>query len=222
MKGLGEEGKRERKPPDIFDVLNLRIFGIDFGELIRKWAGISDIQSLIERPNQLEQVKKRIEEQRSKLREAQKQLRKKYGDAIRFDYDIRVGGLVGGREGIRIGGGEFFQRLDELARERAQWRAPRRAAPRRRITIPEKEGVREPLLDVFEREDHLYITAEIPSVEEKDIKLNITDDKVTISADTPNRKYHTEVTLPTKVEPSPIEQSYKNGVLEVKFKKKSA
>ena len=211
---------RERKP-DIFDILNLRMLGIDFGELIRKWTGITDFQSLIEKPEQLEEVKERIEEQRTKLREAQEELRKKYGDAIRFDYDIRVGRLMGDREGIRIGGGEFFQRLDELARERAKWRALKRAAPPKRVTIPEKEGVREPLVDISEREDHLYITAELPGVEEKDIKLNVTDDKVTISADTPNRKYHTEITLPTKVAPSPIEQSYKNGVLEVKFRKKS-
>jgi len=61
----------------------------------------------------------------------------------------------------------------------------------------------------------------LPGVEEKDIKLNITDDKVAISADTPNRKYNKEVTLPTEVSPSPIEQTYKNGVLELKFKKKS-
>jgi HSP20 family molecular chaperone IbpA len=214
-----KEKREERKPPEIFDILNLRILGIDFGELIRNWTGVTDIQSLIERPEQLEGVKEKIEEQRAKLREAQEELRKKYGDAIRFDYDIRVGHLMGDREGIRIGGGEFFQRLDELARERAKWRVHRRAAPRREVTIPEKEGVKEPLVEISEREDHLYITAELPGVEEKDIKLNVTDDKVTISANTPKRKYHTEITLPTKVEPYIIEQSYKNGILEVKFKK---
>lgn len=209
----------ERKLPNIIDILNLRILGVDFGELIRKWTGITDIQSLVEKPEQLEKVKDRIEEQRSKLMEAQEELRKKYGDAIRFDYDVRVGSLMGDGERVRIGGGEFFQHLDELARE-SKSGAFRRAAPSRRVAIPEKEGVREPLVDISEREDYLYIMTELPGVEEKDIKLDATEDKVTISADTLNRKYHTKITLPTKVVPSPIEQSYKNGVLEVKFKKK--
>jgi HSP20 family molecular chaperone IbpA len=208
------DGKKNREPLNISDILNFRVLGIDFGELIKEWTGVTDIRSLMEMPEKLEQVKERIEKQKDKLQEVQKQLRKKYGDAVRFDYDIRVGGLMGGSEGIRIGGGEFFQRLDELARERAKWRTVRR-----KVKIPKGE-VREPLVDISERKDHIYITAELPGIEKQDIKLNVTDHKITISADTPNRKYHTEVTLPTRVAPSPIDQSYKNGVLEAKFKKK--
>jgi len=212
------EEDKDREEPDISDIVNLKIFGIDFGRLIRKWTGVTDINSLIEKPEQIEQVKQRVEEQRAKLRETQEKLRNKYGGAIRFDYDIRIGSL-GDREGIRIGGGEYFQRLDKLSTERELGKGPRGTHPRSMETIDDKESLREPLTDVSEREDHLYVTAELPGAEKKDISIEIAEDKVTISANAPNRKYHTEITLPTNVELSPVEQSYRNGVLEVKLKK---
>jgi HSP20 family molecular chaperone IbpA len=193
-------------------MLNLRILGIDLGELVKKWTGVSDIQSLLEKPKQLEEIKERIEEHRASLRETQEQIRKKYGDAVRFDYDIQIDSLIGGGKDVHIGGGEFFQRLDKLESEK------RRAEPIKRAEVSKKEGVREPLVDVFVGEDYLYITAELPGIDEKDIKLDVTDDKVTISVDTPKRKYYSEINLPAKVSPSPVDQTYKNGVLEVKLK----
>lgn len=78
---------------------------------------------------------------------------------------------------------------------------------------------REPLVDVFDEGTHLKIIAELPGVEEKDIKVNLKGDKLIISTDIPHHKYHQEVALPC-VPVGKIEKSYKNGVLELKITKK--
>ena len=73
-------------------------------------------------------------------------------------------------------------------------------------------------IDVFEEEDHLRLIAEMPGVEEKDIKIDVKGDKLTISTDVPHHRYRGEVTLPcpTKGEPK---ISHKKGVLEIRFEK---
>ena len=82
-------------------------------------------------------------------------------------------------------------------------------------SIEEKESI----VDVFEEEDHINIMAELPGVEEKDVNLKIEDDVLTISAETPARKYYKEVKLPTSVEKDSVESKYRNGILEIKLRK---
>jgi len=77
---------------------------------------------------------------------------------------------------------------------------------------------RERPIDIFDEKDYLKIIAEIPGVDEKDIKLNLQGDKLTISTDIPDRKYHQELKLPFDPH-GKIEKSYKNGILEVKIQK---
>jgi len=77
---------------------------------------------------------------------------------------------------------------------------------------------RERPIDIFNEKDYLKIIAEIPGVDEKDIKLNLQGDKLTISTDIPDRKYHQELKLPFDPH-GKIEKSYKNGILEVKIQK---
>lgn len=72
--------------------------------------------------------------------------------------------------------------------------------------------------DIFDEKDYIKVIAEIPGVEEKDINLNLQGDKLTISVDIPDRKYHQELKL--SCEPKgKLEKSYKNGILEVEIKK---
>jgi len=73
-------------------------------------------------------------------------------------------------------------------------------------------------VDIFDEKDHIKIIAEIPGVDEKDIKLNLQGDKLTISTDIPKRRYHQELKL-SYIPKGKIEKSYKNGILEVKIKK---
>ncbi len=208
-----------KKVPNLTDLFSLKIFGIDFGQVMKSWLGVADLTALQD-PSRVEEVKKRIEEQREKLKEAQEQFRKKYGDAIRFDYDIRVRSLLGGGDEFRIGGGEFFERLDELAKERAQWKT-RLKSPRRTIPYKRSDEVREPLVDIIEDNEYVEVVADMPGVDEKSIELKVDEDKVTLSTEASERKYRAEIALPAKVSPQPVKQTYNNGVLRVKLKKQS-
>ncbi len=83
---------------------------------------------------------------------------------------------------------------------------------------PGAPEVREPLADVFENEGEVTVIAELPGVEERDIKLKATERTLKISAESKDRKYSKEVELPAKVTGEP-KSSYRNGVLEVKLQK---
>jgi len=84
---------------------------------------------------------------------------------------------------------------------------------------PQLREEREPLVDVMEEDEDVVVVAELPGIEKDDIKLHTTEDRLTISVDTPNRKYHKELALPAKVDHRSARASYKNGVLEVRLKK---
>jgi len=88
---------------------------------------------------------------------------------------------------------------------------------RPRIDIREEM---EPLVDVMESEGEMKVIAELPGVEKRDIKLHGTETTLTISVDTPNRKYCKEVELPVEVTPKKMKSSYRNGVLEVTLPKR--
>lgn len=88
---------------------------------------------------------------------------------------------------------------------------------RPRIDIKEK---REPLVDVMTTDGEVKVVAELPGVEKKDIKLQGTESSLTISVNTPERKYYKEVEIPAKVDTKKTRASYKNGVLEVTLQKK--
>ena len=94
---------------------------------------------------------------------------------------------------------------------------PETGLGRPKINIREE---REPLVDIMETDEEVKVVAELPGVEKKDIKLYGTEDTLTISVDTPERKYYKKVKLPSKVDAKKTKASYKNGVLEVTLKKR--
>lgn len=85
------------------------------------------------------------------------------------------------------------------------------------IDVKEK---REPLADVMTTDSEVKVIVELPGVEKKDIKLSGTENTLTISVDTPDRKYFKEVKLPAKVDIKQATSKYKNGVLDVTIPKK--
>ncbi|MGC9209690.1 MAG: archaeal heat shock protein Hsp20 [Acidilobus sp.] len=80
----------------------------------------------------------------------------------------------------------------------------------------------EPMVDVMEHGDEVLVVADMPGVEKDQIKVNVTEDKVYIRAEGERRKYYKEVDLPAEVDPSTAKASYRNGVLEIKIKKKGS
>lgn len=79
----------------------------------------------------------------------------------------------------------------------------------------------EPLVDVMEVDDEVWVIAELPGVDKEKIKVRVTENKVIIRAEN-DRKYYKEVELPAEVDPDTAKASYRNGVLEIKIKKKKA
>ena len=84
---------------------------------------------------------------------------------------------------------------------------------------PRVKEEREPLVDIIETDGEIHIVAELPGVEKDDIKLHGTENTLTISVDTPQRKYYKEITLPAKVKVKETKTEYKNGVLEITLRK---
>ncbi|UCB60145.1 MAG: Hsp20/alpha crystallin family protein [Candidatus Bathyarchaeota archaeon] len=78
---------------------------------------------------------------------------------------------------------------------------------------------REPLVDVISTEGEIRVVAELPGVEKEDVKLHGTTDTLTVSVDTPDRKYFKEVMMPAKIDPKKAKTAYRNGVLEVTIPK---
>ncbi len=84
---------------------------------------------------------------------------------------------------------------------------------------PKVEEEREPITDVFDEGKEIRIYAEMPGVNQEDIKLELKEDILEINAQTGDRKYRKEILLPVKVNADAMTSSYNNGILEVRFKK---
>lgn len=84
---------------------------------------------------------------------------------------------------------------------------------------PTVDEEREPMTDVFDEKEELKIYAEMPGVNEADIKVEVKGDILNIAARSGDRKYHKEVLLPAPVKAETLTSSYKNGILEIRIKK---
>jgi len=80
---------------------------------------------------------------------------------------------------------------------------------------------REPLTDVIDCGETIGVTVELPGVDKDDIKLEITDTRMTISVNTESRRYFKEVELPAPVKEDTAKASYKNGILDITLQKKA-
>lgn len=84
---------------------------------------------------------------------------------------------------------------------------------------PSVEEEREPITDVFDEKEEVRVYAEIPGVNQEDIKVDLRGDILDIAARSGDRKYHKEVLLKTDVKAATLTHKYKNGILEIRIKK---
>jgi HSP20 family protein len=132
-----------------------------------------------------------------------------------------------------------FRRFEEMMNRMFEnfWGRPtsRRLLPsgERGAVVP--SGQREPFIDVMEKDKEIIATAEMPGLEKKDIKINVTDDMLEISAETKQEEkkeekgyiyrerrsdsYYRAISLPSPVDPDNSKATYENGVLEIKMPK---
>ncbi|MCW4048692.1 MAG: Hsp20/alpha crystallin family protein [Candidatus Bathyarchaeota archaeon] len=80
---------------------------------------------------------------------------------------------------------------------------------------------REPLVDLIEDNGTIKVLAELPGVEKDDIKLSATSRGLTINVENVDRRYFKELEFPVEVDESTARSSYRNGVLEILFSKRS-
>jgi HSP20 family molecular chaperone IbpA len=77
-----------------------------------------------------------------------------------------------------------------------------------------------PLIDIFQEKNWITIVAEIAGFNKETLKINVKDQKITLSAKAKNRRYYKSLNLPKVVVPSAVHTTFKNGVLEIKLQKK--
>lgn len=80
------------------------------------------------------------------------------------------------------------------------------------------DEVREPLVNIFDEDREIVITAELPGVLENEIVINY-EDEVLIITTSGDQRYATEIPLSDAVLAKSLRQSYNNGVLEIRFQK---
>ncbi|MDE1850764.1 MAG: Hsp20/alpha crystallin family protein [Candidatus Micrarchaeota archaeon] len=94
-----------------------------------------------------------------------------------------------------------------------------------------------PRLDMVDEGDSLQITADLPGIRKEDIKVNVTENSLAISAKTRKESeergknyyynersssgYYRRVSLPANVDPKSVKAKFENGSLLVTLKKKA-
>jgi len=83
-----------------------------------------------------------------------------------------------------------------------------------------KSGTKQPAVDEIldEKAKTLKLVAEMPGIEKSDIKVNIADGVIDLTAERGERKYHCSVPLKYNVDENSAKASYANGILEVQLK----
>jgi len=92
-----------------------------------------------------------------------------------------------------------------------------------------------PAFNIYQQDDAVVLTAEVPGIEPQDLDLTVLHDSVTLTgrrveAESPkdNRFYRRErpagpfsrtVTLPDTVDPNSVKAEYRNGILRVQMAK---
>jgi len=79
--------------------------------------------------------------------------------------------------------------------------------------------LREPLVDIFEEEDHVLLVAEMPGIETEDVKVEVRDDILTLSAKRGDKNYRKEILLPGSFQSDKLSVSCRHGIVEIKCMK---
>jgi len=94
-----------------------------------------------------------------------------------------------------------------------------------------------PAVDIYETENEVVLTAEIPGIEEKDVEIKVEDNTLTLRGErkfekeTKEENYHRieraygsffrSFTLPSYVDPDKIEAEHENGILKIRMPKRA-
>jgi HSP20 family protein len=88
------------------------------------------------------------------------------------------------------------------------------------FTRPLVSSEREPLADVTNTDREVKVVVEMPGVSKENIKVNVYDNTLEVSTAGTGRKYHEVIEIPPETDIETVTSTYKNGILEIAFKKK--
>lgn len=162
-------------------------------------------------------------------------------DKDKIGLDIGLGGILKGLEGLVGKLGELAEKGQEISRKGeikglgkevkgiygftvkvGLGEEKARVEPFGNIFSDEKSGqsivqeIREPMVDVFEEDDHTLVVAEMPGISTEDVQLDLKDDLLTIYAERGDKKYRKEVLLPGSFSKEKMSFVCNNGILEIK------
>jgi len=94
---------------------------------------------------------------------------------------------------------------------------------------------REPVTDVWENDNFVFVTAELPGIKKDEIDINVEETSIEIKAKSKSskkeeqedersyfeayRNFYVKLDLPSRVNPDKVEATFSNGILEVKIQK---
>jgi HSP20 family protein len=79
---------------------------------------------------------------------------------------------------------------------------------------------REPLADVVTTDKEVKVVVELPGVNKENIKVNAYEGSAEVFAETQDRKYRRVVDIPADADAESVKSTFKNGLLEIAFKRK--
>ena len=85
---------------------------------------------------------------------------------------------------------------------------------------PQLTAEREPLADVITTDDEVKIVVELPGVNKENIKVNAYEGSAEVVAAAQDRKYRRVVDIPADTDAESVKSTFKNGLLEIAFKRK--
>ena len=85
---------------------------------------------------------------------------------------------------------------------------------------PQLTAEREPLADIITTDKEVKVVVELPGVNKENIKVNAYEGSAEVIAETQDRKYRRVVDIPTDTDAESVKSTFKNGLLEIVFKRK--
>lgn len=82
---------------------------------------------------------------------------------------------------------------------------------------PVIESVREPLVDVQKTKKNVLITVELPGVEKKDVKINVSAQNSVEIIAAGSGSFYKKISLPVEIKKGSEKVKVKNGILEASF-----
>ncbi len=137
-----------------------------------------------------------------------------------------------------------FRRLEEIMNNifGELWGMPVNRSlllPGEKLALPAGSGAieryRKPFIDVAETDKEVIATVEMPGLNKEDIKISLTEERLTVSAETKYEEekqekgyvykerrggcYYRSVSLPSSIDPNTSKATYNNGVLQINMPK---